>query len=64
MKTNDTNFTKSGVFFKLNAFKMSEITVFDVIYEEVAVLPSFFKVLLEFSAYDSFRKYLKIVGNT
>jgi ABC-type sugar transport system permease subunit len=32
---------------------MSEITVFDVIDEEVAVLPSFLKVLLEFSAYDS-----------
>jgi hypothetical protein len=41
---------------------LSEITVFDVINEEVAVLPSFIKVLLEFSAYDSFitgytRKY-------
>jgi hypothetical protein len=33
-------------FFKLNALKMSEITVFDLIDEEVAVLPSFFKVLL------------------
>jgi hypothetical protein len=33
---------------------MSEITVFDVIDEEAAVLPSFLKVLLEFSAYDSF----------
>jgi hypothetical protein len=40
-----TNFTKSGVFFKLNASKMSEITVFDVIDEEVAVHPSFLKVL-------------------
>jgi hypothetical protein len=34
-----TNFTKSGVFFKLNALKMSEITVFDVLDEEMAVLP-------------------------
>jgi hypothetical protein len=48
----NTNFTKSVVFFKLNASKMSEITVFDLIDEEVAVLPSFFKVLLEFSAYE------------
>jgi hypothetical protein len=37
-------------FLKLIALKMSEITVFDVIDEEVAVLPSFLKVLLEFSA--------------
>jgi hypothetical protein len=40
-----TNFTKSGVFFKLNALKMSEITVFDVLDEEVTVLPSFLKFL-------------------
>jgi hypothetical protein len=33
---------------------MSEITGFDVIDEEVSVLPSFLKVLLEFSAYYSF----------
>jgi hypothetical protein len=33
---------------------MSEINVFEVIDEEVAVLSSFFKVLLEFSAYVSF----------
>jgi hypothetical protein len=33
MKTNDTNFTKSGVFFELNAFKMSEITVFDFLFQ-------------------------------
>jgi hypothetical protein len=46
-----TNLTKSGVFFKLNVLKMSETTVVDVIDEEVAVLPSFLKVLLEFSAY-------------
>jgi hypothetical protein len=39
---------------------MSEITVFDVIVEE-AVLPSFLKVLLEFSAYDSF---ITKIGNT
>jgi hypothetical protein len=49
-----TDFTISGVFFKLNAFKISETTVFDVIDEEVAVLPSFLKVLLELSGYDSF----------
>jgi hypothetical protein len=66
-----TNFNKSGVFFKLNAFKMSEITVFDVIDEEVAVLLSFLKVLLEFSANDTFitkagntMKYQEIQGNT
>jgi hypothetical protein len=40
---------------------MSEITVFDVIYEEVTVLPSFLKVLLEFSAYDSL---ITKTGNT
>jgi hypothetical protein len=40
---------------------MSEITVFDVINEEVGVLPSFLKVLLEFSAYDSF---ITKMGNT
>jgi hypothetical protein len=40
-------------FLKLNALKRSEITVFDVIDKGVAVLPSFLKVLLEFSAYDS-----------
>jgi hypothetical protein len=39
---------------------MSEITGFDVIDEEVAVLP-FLKVLLEFSAFDSF---LTKTGNT
>jgi hypothetical protein len=50
-----TNVTKSGFFFfKLNALKISEITVFDVIDEKVAVLPSFLKVLFEFSVYDSF----------
>jgi hypothetical protein len=32
---------------------MTEITVFDVIDEEVAVFPSFLKVLLELIAYDS-----------
>jgi hypothetical protein len=53
-----TNFTKSGVFFKLSALKMTEITVLDV---EVAVLPSFLKVLLECSAYDSF---INKPGNT
>jgi hypothetical protein len=42
-----------------------------VIDEEVAVFPSFLKVLLEFSAYDSFitktentLKYQEIQGNT
>jgi hypothetical protein len=49
-----TNFTKSGVFFKLNALKISAITIVDVIDKEVAVLPSFLKVILEFSAYFSF----------
>jgi hypothetical protein len=33
---------------------MSEITVYDLIDGEVAVVPLFLKVLLEFSAYDSF----------
>jgi hypothetical protein len=58
-------------FLKLNALKMSEITVFDVIDEEVVVLPSFLKVLLEISAYNSFitktgntMKYHKTQGNT
>jgi hypothetical protein len=58
-------------FFKLNALKMFEITVFDVIDEEVAVLLSFLKVLLEISAYGSFitktgntMKYQEIRGNT
>jgi hypothetical protein len=66
-----TNFNKSGVFFILNALKMSEITVFDEIDEEVAVLPSFLKGFLEFNAYDSFiakreytMKYQEIQGNT
>jgi hypothetical protein len=40
---------------------MSEITVFDVIDAEMAVLPSFLKVLLAFSAYDSF---ITKTGNT
>jgi hypothetical protein len=48
-------------FFKLNALKMSEITVFDVLDEEVAVLPSFLEVLLDSSAYDS---YITKTGNT
>jgi hypothetical protein len=50
---------------------MFEITVFDVIDEEVAVLLSFLKVLLEISAYGSFitktgntMKYQEIRGNT
>jgi hypothetical protein len=55
------SFTKSGFFFKLNVVNMSEITVFNVIDEEVAVLSSFLKVLLEFSAYDSF---ITKTGNT
>jgi hypothetical protein len=48
-------------FKKLNSLKMSEITIFDVIDEELAVLASFLKVLLEFSAYNSFTI---ITGNT
>jgi hypothetical protein len=39
---------------------MSDITVFDVINEEVAVLPSFLKLLLEFSGYDSFISIAKM----
>jgi hypothetical protein len=49
---------------------MFEITVFDVIDEELAVQLSFLKVLLEISAYDSFitktgntMKYEEISGN-
>jgi hypothetical protein len=48
-------------FFKLNALKISEITIFDVIVEEVAVLTSFLKVLLELSAFFSF---ITKTGNT
>jgi hypothetical protein len=50
---------KWSFFFKLNALKMSEITVFDVIDEVVTVLPPFLKVLLEFSAY-----FISKTGNT
>jgi hypothetical protein len=61
MKRMKINFTNSGVFFKLNALKMSEITIFDVIVEEVVVLTSFLKILLELSAYLSF---ITKTGNT
>jgi hypothetical protein len=49
MKTNEKIFYQKLSFLKLNALKMSEITVFDMIHEELAVLPSFLKVMLEFS---------------
>jgi hypothetical protein len=49
MKTNEKFFYQKLSFLKLNALKMSEITVFDMIHEELAVLPSFLKVMLEFS---------------
>jgi hypothetical protein len=52
MKTNENKFYQK--FLKINALKMSEITVFDETDEDLAVFPSFSKVLLELSAYDSF----------
>jgi hypothetical protein len=61
MDTNENKCYQKWSFYKLNALKMSEITVFDVMDEEVAVLPSFLKVLFEFSAYDSF---ITKTGNT
>jgi hypothetical protein len=42
-KLYENKFYQKWSFLKLNALKMSEITVFDVIDEEVAVLPSFLK---------------------